>query len=218
MSEQLSLGFGVTKNADSWFETGGKDSRGGRLPSYFPWTEEQVEKLRKLTDDGLSCSQIAAQLGTSRNSVIGKQHRVGIRSKRPSTQSVARAKPRKSKLYPERIFKPYTKSTRKPPMDFDNYQSPTMEVVPLKLSLLELKADQCRYPYGEPSNKDFFFCGLPAIEGRSYCLCHYQLTHTKGGWERPDRRFATRKAFFPTKATLQTISNPIDRDERGEAA
>ena len=43
------------------------------------WTPERVEKLRKLWADGLSCSQIANELGhTSRNAVIGKAHRIGL--------------------------------------------------------------------------------------------------------------------------------------------
>ena len=41
------------------------------------WTDERVEKLKKLWSEGLSASQIAAQLGgVSRNAVIGKVHRL----------------------------------------------------------------------------------------------------------------------------------------------
>jgi hypothetical protein len=43
------------------------------------WTDERVEKLKKLWADGLSASQIAAQLGgVSRNAVIGKVHRLNL--------------------------------------------------------------------------------------------------------------------------------------------
>ena len=42
------------------------------------WTDERVETLKKLWTDGLSASQIAAQLGgITRNAVIGKVHRLG---------------------------------------------------------------------------------------------------------------------------------------------
>ena len=48
------------------------------------WTDERVELLKKLWSDGLSASQIAAELGgITRNAVIGKAHRLGLQS-RPS--------------------------------------------------------------------------------------------------------------------------------------
>ena len=43
------------------------------------WTDERVELLKKLWTDGLSASQIAAELGNvTRNAVIGKVHRLGL--------------------------------------------------------------------------------------------------------------------------------------------
>ncbi len=43
------------------------------------WTDERVELLKKLWQDGLSASQIAAELGNvTRNAVIGKVHRLGL--------------------------------------------------------------------------------------------------------------------------------------------
>src|SRR6218665_1072362 len=43
------------------------------------WTDERVEKLKRLWAEGLSASQIAAQLGgVSRNAVIGKVHRLSL--------------------------------------------------------------------------------------------------------------------------------------------
>lgn len=48
------------------------------------WTEERIETLRKLWENGLTASQIADELGgVSRNAVIGKAHRLGLKS-RPS--------------------------------------------------------------------------------------------------------------------------------------
>src|SRR5262249_28362297 len=42
------------------------------------WTSERVELLKKFFDAGLSCSQIACEIGTTRNAVIGKMHRLGL--------------------------------------------------------------------------------------------------------------------------------------------
>ena len=44
------------------------------------WIEERIELLTKLWTEGLSASQIAAELGgdVSRNAVISKAHRLGL--------------------------------------------------------------------------------------------------------------------------------------------
>jgi len=48
------------------------------------WTEERIERLKKMWADGSTASQIADELGgVSRNAVIGKAHRLGL-EQRPS--------------------------------------------------------------------------------------------------------------------------------------
>lgn len=58
------------------------------------WTDERIEQLRSMWEKGLTASQIADELGgVSRNAVIGKAHRLGLKS-RPSpvkaTEKVAK--------------------------------------------------------------------------------------------------------------------------------
>src|SRR6476620_7465060 len=65
------------------------------------WTDQRVELLKKLWAEGLSASQIAAEIGNvTRNAVIGKVHRLGLsgRAKTPpkaNAVSPAQARPRK---------------------------------------------------------------------------------------------------------------------------
>jgi GcrA cell cycle regulator len=48
------------------------------------WTDERIERLKSMWEKGLTASQIADELGgVSRNAVIGKAHRLGLKS-RPS--------------------------------------------------------------------------------------------------------------------------------------
>ncbi|AOH84006.1 GcrA cell cycle regulator [Sphingomonas panacis] len=48
------------------------------------WTDERIDTLKKMWEDGQTASQIAEALGqVSRNAVIGKAHRLGLQS-RPS--------------------------------------------------------------------------------------------------------------------------------------
>src|ERR1700733_13776414 len=61
------------------------------------WTDERGELLKKLWADGLSASQIAAELGgITRNAVIGKVHRLGLSGRAKSTSS-ASSRPRKAR-------------------------------------------------------------------------------------------------------------------------
>src|SRR5262245_51840909 len=61
------------------------------------WTDERVEQLKRLWSEGLSASQIAAELGgITRNAVIGKVHRLGL-SGRAKAPSSAAPRPRKTR-------------------------------------------------------------------------------------------------------------------------
>ena len=67
------------------------------------WTDERVETLKKLWADGLSASQIAAELGgITRNAVIGKVHRLGL-SGRAKSPSSAAPRPRKTRAHPHML-------------------------------------------------------------------------------------------------------------------
>src|SRR6188768_381639 len=62
--------------AEGFCRAGPAGNEGKRLMS---WTDERVELLKKLWQDGLSASQIAGELGgVTRNAVIGKVHRLGL--------------------------------------------------------------------------------------------------------------------------------------------
>ena len=70
------------------------------------WTDERIERLKKMWADGATASQIAEELGgVSRNAVIGKAHRLGLdarpspvkpgeeKEKKPASSSSPAAKP-----------------------------------------------------------------------------------------------------------------------------
>jgi len=58
--------------------------REGKYTSGMSWTDERIEKLTKMWEGGSTASQIADELGgVSRNAVIGKAHRLGLKA-RPS--------------------------------------------------------------------------------------------------------------------------------------
>ncbi|GHA31494.1 GcrA cell cycle regulator [Devosia pacifica] len=59
------------------------------------WTDERVELLKRLWMEGLSASQIAAELGdgVTRNAVIGKVHRLKLSARAKPTSSTQRSRP-----------------------------------------------------------------------------------------------------------------------------
>jgi GcrA cell cycle regulator len=60
------------------------------------WTDERIEKLTKMWEGGATASQIADELGgVSRNAVIGKAHRLGLKARPSPVKANERAKWRK---------------------------------------------------------------------------------------------------------------------------
>lgn len=59
------------------------------------WTDERVDRLKTLWQEGKSASTIAAELGgVSRNAVIGKVHRLGLSGRGKTQEKAPAARPR----------------------------------------------------------------------------------------------------------------------------
>jgi GcrA cell cycle regulator len=164
------------------------------------WTDERVELLRKLWTDGLSASQIAAELGgITRNAVIGKVHRLGLsgRAKSPSSAAPRQRKPRASSQM-LRVSRPVVRGNtalaRLPAYDLDVDQDPAPieNIIPLgqRCTLLELAENKCRWPIGDPGAADFFFCGGKTVESLPYCAYHSRIAYQPVNDRRRDRRTA----------------------------
>jgi GcrA cell cycle regulator len=149
------------------------------------WTEERVEQLKKLWADGLSASQIAAQLGNvTRNAVIGKVHRLGLsgRAKSPSSAAPRPRKPR-SASHMLRISRPSMRGNNALAhaydMDLEPDPVPYDNVIPIgqRRTLLELTEATCRWPIGDPGSPEFFFCGGNALMSLPYCAYHSRVAY-----------------------------------------
>ena len=63
------------------------------------WTDDRLETLKTLWDEGLSISQIGQRLNVTRNAVAGKAHRLGLPKRQSPISSSAtsvKAKPKKT--------------------------------------------------------------------------------------------------------------------------
>jgi GcrA cell cycle regulator len=135
------------------------------------WNDDQVEQLKTMWAGGQSCSQIARQIaGATRSAVLGKVHRLQL-PERASRQGQRNDLP----APPVKTSKP------KPPVPV---QRPTMSLEPpLVLEngafvTLETVTDRtCRWPIGEPQDREFHFCGNAPKTGKPYCEAHCKIVY-----------------------------------------
>jgi GcrA cell cycle regulator len=161
------------------------------------WTDERVERLKKLWADGLSASQIAAELGgITRNAVIGKVHRLGLsaRAKSPSSPAPRPRKPRSAAhvlRVPRSSIRGNTAFAHAFELEPEAEPEPIDNVIPLgqRRSLLELTEDTCRWPIGDPGSSDFYFCGGPAMTSLPYCAYHSRIAYQPANVRRDRRLF-----------------------------
>ena len=160
------------------------------------WTTERVQQLRSFVTAGLTCSQIAAEIGVTRNAVIGKVHRLGLSTsggrpgrrpsnftQRPRTGPSDRpSEPREPRSRLARLLRAATAGQTVVPfpspsaIDPAGIDPPAVENV-MRCSLLELAGGGCRWPLSDPGKDDFGFCGNAAIAGLSYCAGHARLAY-----------------------------------------
>lgn len=145
---------------------------GSRFVDYTDWTDERIEILKALYKDGLSASQIAAELGgISRNAVIGKCHRLGLtgRPRKSSAPKQPRAQRRASGFArSDNRLEPIVKTMPLPKPRVEDGAIPAAQ----RKTLLQLDAHTCRWPVGDPGTADFFFCGAEPQPDRRYCEAH----------------------------------------------
>ena len=147
------------------------------------WTDERVESLKKLWQEGLSASQIAGRLGgVTRNAVIGKGHRLGLSGRAPHTRQKS-IRPRRpapatqKRLVAKRTFAQGGNTAFRALVqgDTEAYVPPVEElVIPEKERkyITTLTESCCRWPIGDPQHDDFHFCGKGKVTGLPYCEFH----------------------------------------------
>lgn len=142
------------------------------------WTQERVEQLRSYVNAGLTCGQIADEIGVTRNAVIGKIHRLGLAPGRTAGRPARDRPPR------DRRPRPFTQHQV---LRLVYAQAPRVTDVAAvgltavesaqRCSLLELAQGKCRWPINDPGQADFAFCGNDSIPSLSYCTGHARMAY-----------------------------------------
>jgi GcrA cell cycle regulator len=147
-----------------------------------PWTETEVRNLRKHIGDGLSYGQICRELpGRTRNMIIGKCRRLGIREVMTPEARRARASQHiNAKNFAARMRRGEVISTA---LD---------TILQAKATPLEALGDRgCKWPMGDPKAAGFGFCGCDRVGKGNYCEAHMRAAYEP---EAPRRKRVERLA------------------------
>lgn len=139
------------------------------------WTAERVAQLKSFFEAGMTCGQIACEIGVSRNAVIGKINRLRLsRDERPL--------PARRSRTPPRLFSQHRilAALRVEP-------APEAVSATPRCSLEELGKETCRWPISEPGARDFGFCGSQTIPGLPYCGAHARMAYQRAAGQRAAR-------------------------------
>ena len=152
------------------------------------WTDDRVGALKKLWLEGQSASQIAKALGggVTRNAVIGKVHRLGLSGRAAPSQPARTAatfrttRPRPAASAPATPSAPRRIEAAQPraaaPAPVAQPARPAMPDLPGTATVMTLGAHMCKWPIGDPSSREFSFCGRRASEG-VYCGEHARVAY-----------------------------------------
>jgi GcrA cell cycle regulator len=159
------------------------------------WTDEAIAELRRLWDspEKPSASVIAENFRTarerpSRSAIIGKVHRLGLSPRRSATtmpkpkprhRPLKRTPPAQALRLGDRGWQAAAKfiDLVEPIAEFDDSAIPLEQ----RRQVHELEEHHCRFPCGDPAIPgDFFFCGAPKMEGKSYCPLHQARCYGSG--------------------------------------
>ena len=164
------------------------------------WTAEAIEVLKNLALAGRSASVIAATLGVaSRNAVIGKANRIGIRLNgdgRAATFDGLQAG--KHGRRPARGEQSLASSLSRAPDRKAAWAFAEAEVQEMRrVGFEDIHESACRWPLGDPMSGDFAYCGLNPAKGRSYCAGHCRMAYQPPKARARPGRHARRWSYSP---------------------
>jgi GcrA cell cycle regulator len=149
------------------------------------WDDERIEQLKKLWGEGLSASQIAAEMGgVTRNAVIGKVHRLGLSGRAKTKTTSVASRQRKMAGKTQRVQAVSVRGNLAVIEMVEAEQEAVVDtrenvVVPIsrRISIMELREGVCRWPMGDPVQPDFAYCGSECTKGKTYCTHHARIAY-----------------------------------------
>ena len=149
------------------------------------WAPEHSGALREYLALGMTYSEIARAINAkfnthyTRSAALSRARRIGLVSTgRPADLTSPAAPCQQPSL--SQLRKASAAALRWLVLNFEREEAPKLrcaDIEPRHLSLIELEAGDCHYPYGgDEEGEAITFCGHPRREGSSYCTAHFHLT------------------------------------------
>ena len=131
------------------------------------WSNDRIELVIKMIKLGLSTTDIAENMNTTRNSIIGicTRRNILLNGRRTSWKEAQKTDVHITKE------RPLLRNLKCQPLP------PERKIDHKPLSLMQITGKQCRYIIGEPRNMTC--CGKPIMKS-DYCPMHYQICYVPG--------------------------------------
>ena len=152
------------------------------------WTEKMVEDLKIMWKQGLTTGEIGKRLGVSKNSIVGKVHRLQLDArpspikKKDESTPLSENLPSKGSLSKDKTEKNFQATEEKNDI---KTVSVSMSVSTKErksdgfVHLTDLDNHTCRWPIGDPKDENFHFCGKKVRIGQTYCDEHANIAYVK---------------------------------------
>lgn len=159
------------------------------------WTEARVEKFKALHNEGLSFSQIAAELGgfshTSdhgRSACIGKANRLGLEARARNPQPRVRVV-RETVPYAIRRLEAKRTQALEKALAPEPASAPEIFTTAHLCTIADLTNETCRWPtWDDTTQGEKFYCGTPDADfavGRVYCGHHAGVAYNPAPERKP---------------------------------
>lgn len=208
------------------------------------WTNDRVNLLKQLWGEGRTASEIARELGgVSRNAVIGKAYRMKLSGRASPIKHNSEELPSSAHMVNSSVASSAKAGTgnltRIPANEQQNKKESPEPIkarktagnsntgakkslveekknnIGTKLKLANLRERMCRWPSGDPQDKDFHFCGERTLPGMSYCEKHsamaYQSSHRNRSLKEAEE-IADRENSLHSASTVDTDNEQDDND------
>jgi GcrA cell cycle regulator len=135
------------------------------------WPPERDAALVELwADCSLSAAEIGRRLGVSKNSVVGRSHRLHLKARpSPIIRSGDSPKPRQPRPARSTLRLEEIVPIREPASQMPQPPEPTIVGDRLR--------GPCCWPIGHPGTANFAYCGQQTWPGRPYCKEHCQCAY-----------------------------------------